>query len=677
MPLAARHKSRLSSALLKRYAAIAAILTFLVWAAFVLSTYPLKDSDGSYASYPYGLTTGLEDKSLNQLFQLGNVFSSSLGRRGSDEPITIIEIDEASIRASGVRLQRWRRDWYARLIDRASEGGAGVIGLDIILSETSGTSAEESEYDQQLAESIEKAGNVVVGRMLPVSGSEAIEPQKIYRDAAYDIGFFNVPLDRDGFVRATQLVVARPGEDDQPSFATVIAQGYLASIGNPSELSPKGANHVELGGRVTPLRTDGLMQLDIRGRTPAFRRISAGDILFQENPQIASDLFLNKIVLIGASNLDAPDLFNTPFFEPSALTRLFDPKQPNNPARTPGVEIHANSVATLLFGRALDRPGFFSRAIILLIPLVLAAFALFKFRAVFALASVIAVAAFALVIGVAAFTLSGYILPLASVWLSIASLTPVGLGLRYAHERALYNHAEAERAQLMDIFSGCVSEEVAEELWERRDTILTGERRVVSLIFTDIRGFTTVVESAVLDHIVVWLNDYFSRMQKIVESHGGYINKFIGDGLMIVFGAPASRGDEIEARAAVACGLEMLAEVERMNEEWEGTGRPHIAIGVGIHTGEAICGVIGSVKRMEYTIIGDAVNLSARLESTTKEYGVPMLISAATARLLDNQYETRPLGEVRVKGKRVSTTIYAIGGMPALVEEPVELSATG
>jgi adenylate cyclase len=160
--------------------------------------------------------------------------------------------------------------------------------------------------------------------------------------------------------------------------------------------------------------------------------------------------------------------------------------------------------------------------------------------------------------------------------------------------------------------------------------------------------------------VVTWLNEYFSRMHRVVCAYGGHINKFLGDGLMIVFGAPVARGDKLEARAAVSCGLEMLAEVERINRDWEDKGRPHIAIGVGIHTGEATCGVVGAEGRLEYTIIGDTVNLASRLESTTKEKAVPLVISDSTAALLGVDYETEPLGDVTVKGKSLSTKVLTV-----------------
>jgi adenylate cyclase len=345
-----------------------------------------------------------------------------------------------------------------------------------------------------------------------------------------------------------------------------------------------------------------------------------------------------------------------------ALARLFDHDLPVIPARMPGIEIHANAAATMLFGRTLTRPAFAWQAALVLLALALASLPVFYLRAFLAFACVAAIAVGLLAVSAWAFDARGLVLPLASSWLALGVFAPLGFALRYAHERAVREEKEVERAQIMDIFSRCVSTEVAEELWQRRDAVaFGGESRVVTIIFTDIRGFTTLSESAKSSaEVVTWLNDYFSRMHKIISFYGGHINKYIGDGLMIVFGAPVDRGEKLEARAAVLCGLKMLEEVERMNEEWKGTGRPHIAIGVGIHTGEATCGVVGAPGRLEYTIIGDTVNLASRLESTTKEAGVPLLASSATAELLGVDYVAEPLGDVKVKGKTVSTSVFTV-----------------
>jgi len=371
-------------------------------------------------------------------------------------------------------------------------------------------------------------------------------------------------------------------------------------------------------------------------------------------------------VLIGATNNDAPDLFTTPYYLPKQVVRpilqLFDKNLPTLPKLMPGIEVHANILATILYGKDLVRPTYRRQLLMLLLPLVLVSGAVFWLRAMWGFLVTVVVAAAVLALSSWAFNTHGMILPLASAELGILGmLAPTGFLLRYAHERAVRDATEAERAAIMDIFSKCVSPEVADTLWQQRgDLSIAGERRIVTLIFTDIRGFTTLSESVDSAVVVEWLNEYFSRMHRIVTSYGGHINKFIGDGLMIVFGAPIDRGQKLEARAAVACGLEMLAEVARINEEWKNKDRPQIAIGVGVHTGEATCGVVGAEGRLEYTIIGDTVNLSARLESTTKEKGVPILISNSTAELLGVDYDTQPLGDVKVKGKNQSTVVFTV-----------------
>jgi adenylate cyclase len=657
--MAAGRSSFLSNLLRRRYWALAVGLTLAVWAGVALAMRPLRGAGGGYEENPYGLTTALENRALDLLFQLRDARRPDLRRRGLAEPITIIAVDEKSIRDSNVRLQRWPREWYARLIDRAREGGARVVGLDLYLSEEGGTSAEEKAGDQALADSIAATDNIVLAQKLEAGGTPAIVPLEEFSDGATAVGFVDLPHDSDSAIRSTMLVrgTNKEGEQAQFSFASAIAQLYSGD-----ELKADTDYSFRLGPRALPLRTDLSMQLDFRGRTPAFRTVSAADILFDKNAQLPADLFRDRIVLIGATNNDAPDLFFTPFYEPTALARLFDRNLPVIPARVPGVEIHATAAATMLFGRALTRPGYGWQIALVLLALALASLPVFYLRAFLAFVCVVSIAVALLAVSMWAFDARGLILPLASSWLAVGVFAPAGFALRYAHERAVREEKEAERAQIMDIFSRCVSTEVAEELWQRRDEVaLGGESRVVTIVFTDIRGFTTLSESAKSSaEVVAWLNDYFSRMHRIISFYGGHINKYIGDGLMIVFGAPVDRGATLEARAATLCGLKMLEEVARMNSEWEGTGRPHIAIGVGIHTGEATCGVVGAPGRLEYTVIGDTVNLASRLESTTKEAGVPLLVSSATAALLGVDYETEPLGDVKVKGKTESTSVFTV-----------------
>jgi adenylate cyclase len=670
----------LAPTLLRRwYWLLVLVLTLLVWVAISFALRPQADANGSYVSRPYGYMTGFEDSALDLLFQLRNTRQKDLQARGTSEPITIIEVDEDSIRESNVRLQKWPRNWYGRLIQHASDAKANTIGLDVYVSEVGGVSDFDKAMDQLLLESITNAGNVVIAQKLEAGGSASIVPLPEFAEAASGVGFVDLPHESDRFVRTAQLTRVRTGADGQTetqlSFASLIAQLFTEQ---PFERV--GEHLIDFGGRKIPLRNDLNLQIDFRGRSPAFTRVSARDILCEEfkstsapnlqcdpSRRPADELFRDRIVLIGATNNDAPDLFTTPFYMPRTfpdrpILRLFDSNLPTQTKLMPGIEVHANIVATLLKGRYFVRPSWGRQALFVLVPLLIVAAAVFFVRALWGLLITLATGVLVLVVCSWAFDAHGVILPLASAQLGVLGLlAPSSFLLRYAHERAMREEQEAERAAIMDIFSRCVSPEVADTLWQQRQTLaLGGERRIVTVIFTDIRGFTTLSESVSSEVVVTWLNEYFSRMHRIIVAYGGHINKYLGDGLMIVFGAPVARGDKLEARAAVSCGLEMLAEVERINKDWEGTGRPHIAIGCGIHTGEALCGVVGAEGRLEYTLIGDTVNLTSRLESTTKEKQVPILISDSTAKLLGQDYEVEAMGDVTVKGKKQSTTVYTV-----------------
>jgi adenylate cyclase len=183
----------------------------------------------------------------------------------------------------------------------------------------------------------------------------------------------------------------------------------------------------------------------------------------------------------------------------------------------------------------------------------------------------------------------------------------------------------------------------------------------VTVLFSDIRGFTTLSERCSAEEVVTILTRYFSVMVAIVFRHNGTLDKFVGDAIMAVFGAPLDRTDQAEA--ACRCALEMQAALKVLNAELEAQGHPTLAIGVGVNSGEVIAGFIGAESRMEYTVIGDAVNLASRLEGTTKEYGVGIIISEATLRKVEGLVETRELGAIRVKGKEQAVNVFALLGM--------------
>jgi adenylate cyclase len=683
-------KRRLSGAYLLRtnwYWALALLLLLLVWLIVALVMRPTPDADGSFASRPYGLTTSLENQAIDLLFQLRDARHPESRERARQEPIVIIGIDDASLQSVGLRAQNWPRSNYARLIDDASKGGASVIGLDLLLMGESGSTENDKKQDQDLVEAINRAGNVVIAEKTAGGGMPAIKPLPKFAEAAWAMGFVDLPLDSDGLLRSTAVrLISRQENDWELSFAARLVEGHrFAEIYDQTlnELKARGLKEEQAqtaatnfakqdavlkqapngnllcGERLLPLRSDGFLQLDFRARPQAFHYISAKQLLDGDAANVPADLFRNRIVLVAQTSIAGGDYYATPFYESSVLARLFDPKLPSGPVRTSGIEIHATAIATMLNGNSPTRPRYAWQIAFVFLPLLLAAFAVFRLRASWALLSVVLMAAAVLLVSSGIFDSRAMVLPMASSWLGLALLTPAGLGLRYARERAIRDETERERAQMMDIFSRCVSPTVAETLWQRRDQItLKGERRIVTVIFTDIRNFTTLAEASSSERVVEWLTEYFARMNTMVTEHGGHISKFIGDGLMIVFGAPLGRDDKTEARAAADCGLAMLEEVKRINQDWLGTDRPQIRIGVGIHTGEATCGVVGSQQRLEYTIIGDTVNLAARLESKTKDLGISLLMSEATANLMDEHYSLRPLGQIEVKGKTVKVNVF-------------------
>jgi adenylate cyclase len=192
----------------------------------------------------------------------------------------------------------------------------------------------------------------------------------------------------------------------------------------------------------------------------------------------------------------------------------------------------------------------------------------------------------------------------------------------------------------------------------------------MSVLFSDIRGFTAVTEKGEPEALVAQLNDYFSRMVEIVFRHGGTVDKFVGDMVMALFGAPVD--DDAHAQRAVAAAVDMVQALGELNRKWALEGRPQLDIGVGINSGAMIAGNIGSTSIMSYTVIGDNVNLASRLESLNKDYGTRIIISGATRAGLSGDFDIRALGDVVVKGKTRPVPIFSVevpSPLPAEAEE--------
>lgn len=251
------------------------------------------------------------------------------------------------------------------------------------------------------------------------------------------------------------------------------------------------------------------------------------------------------------------------------------------------------------------------------------------------------------------------------------------LEIKFLHDY-LQSQSEQERSQkiqLMQIFSKHVSHEVAETMWQQRDQFLNDRRPppqqvTATVMFTDIRGFTTISEQLDPHTLFDWLNQYMDVMSKIVIEYHGVVNKYIGDAIMAVFGMPSSLTTEnvaIEAQRAVSCALAMRDAISTLNQDFIEHGLPPVGIRIGIFTGEVAAGTLGSSERLEYTVIGDTVNTAARLEeirdledSSALDQACRILIGETTLRHLDTHYHTQFVRHILLKGKKQSVAVFKL-----------------
>ena len=281
--------------------------------------------------------------------------------------------------------------------------------------------------------------------------------------------------------------------------------------------------------------------------------------------------------------------------------------------------------------------------------------------------STLALAGIVAVASVAVFR-AGTWVPLVPGFLGIAIAGVGGLAWQYFVEGR-------DKRQVTQLFSRYVSKDVFDQVLANPELAeLGGRRRTMSVLFSDMRGFTAMTERGDPEALVAQLNEYFSRMVEVVFANHGTIDKFVGDMVMALFGAPVDDPDH--ADHAVATAVEMVRALEVLNARWVQEGRPALGIGIGVNSGEMIAGNIGSASIRSYTVIGDAVNLGARLESLNKEHGTTIIISAATAAQLKTPPPMRPLGSVVVKGKSVPVEIFEVlvGDNPG---GPVDLARAG
>lgn len=578
----------------------------------------------------------LELKALDLLFLL----------RGTHVPspqIVIVGVDYESLQALGSSWP-WPREYHARLLDRLRE--ARAVGLDFLFTQHS-----DPHQDRLLAETARSAGNVVWASHFSLVKEAQfvietqIAPIAILRTASPDFGYVDLPLDRDGVVR--RIAPMKLYHDKVfRSFGLVVLE--RAGLARPV-MTPWGIRH-GTDGPMIPADKDTAVLINYAGPPRTFPKFPYHKVLRGEVPP---DIFRGRIVLVGAVSSTLMDSFVTPFFS-----------QLSSNEQMAGVEVHANAIDTMLNGRYLTRadPWINLAFLLALGGVVGTVTAALRARWAIILCATLGLGYAACVIGL--FLAKGY-------WLNIvapAATIPLALACtgiyRFVREERLKSVARRGLERYVSI-------DVAREILERGDEVeLGGIRRRITVVFCDIRGFTTLSEHHSPEEVVDLLNRFFTRISDPILRHGGTLDKYIGDAIMAFWGAPVARQDD--PIRTVRCALEMLRESAAFSAELEAQGKAPLSVGIGINTGWAIVGNIGSPTRMGYTAIGDTVNIASRLQDLTKEYRAELLISDTTFEEIDDLFEAERIGLVPVKGRTEPVGIYKVLGEKAPVRAAAE-----
>ena len=555
-----------------------------------------------------GLLEVLELKSLDLRFQIR-------GPLPPEVPIVLVSIDQDSFDELNLPWP-WPRTLHAALIRKIAQGQAKLIAFDILFTEPKADPREDSA----LAEAVKEAGNVILAAEYTEVPSDfgprtsVSLPIPLIRKHAMGYGPANLITDRDGIVRRARQALSFQNKKF-PGFAYRIYEGIVGNVDLESE-------------RVSTFP----YAINFRGPARSYPVVPYYRILRDE---IEPSFFHDKIVLVGAFSPSMHDIFPTPF-------------SASRP--TAGVEIQANFVETLVANDAIIPVRAWVRAALFFLLSTVTIWASIHFKPLRGAAIVLVLLPAYAFAGLYLFSEHQLWIPLPSPLLALV-ISYGGITLDN------YIREQKERLRLRATFSKYVSADVVEEILKDREGLgLGGKRRHITVLFSDIRGFTGISEQIAPEQVVSLLSDYLGQVSHIVFKHGGTIDKFIGDAVFAIFGAPRSYADD--ALRAVKTGLEMIDLVESLGPKWaQVIGRP-LKVGVGINTGDAVVGSIGSEIRSDFTAIGDTVNLGARLEALTKELGVPMLISEYTAAELKDSIRLRPLRQVKVQGREAPILVY-------------------
>ena len=577
------------------------------------------------------------------------------GLEGSD--IVIVAIDDQSYASLGTFP--WPRSVHATLVDNLSRAGARTVLFDIEFTEDS----EDPSEDIALRDAIVDAGNVVLAGKLIVQEREGfslvslLPPIEKLKDTA-PFGFTGTKFDTDGFVR--RYILYRDYEGERVfslGLATLIKD--LGLEGDPAGWFVElGTGDYMLGGRYYIKKFDELPSSLINYYGPAysFNFVSYEQVVDENGLQhlLERDTFKDKIVLVGATIEELHDNFPTPFYIAGKETL------------TPGVEIHANFIQNVMDQNYISHvPELYVYLITLIFTLCIA-YIIKRTKPLIGIVSAIGIAAVYFFINIFLFgrwqILMNFITPMSGIGLAVIGCI--------AYE---YFSEEKEKMRVRSVFKHYLAPSAVDSvLKESDDLTFGGERRHLTVLFSDIRSFTTYSEKYQPEEVVSILGEYLTEMVDVILKYEGMLDKFVGDEVMALFGAPNYMEDHAEKACFAA--LEMIRTLDRLKDKWMEEGRETFNIGIGVNTGDMIFGNLGSTQIYDYSVIGDAVNLGARLEGINKVYQTAnnIIISEFTKEEISDAIVTRELDSVRVKGKEKPVAIFELVGEKDVVVYPEE-----
>jgi adenylate cyclase len=582
------------------------------------------------------------------------------GAVAGDSRIAIITVTERDLQSHGWPLSD---EVLAEVLERLARLRPRAVGVDIYRDHPVPPGSE------RLAATLAGNEHIVWVMKFGDGSSGGVPPPPALRNTEA-IGFNDILVDPGGIVRRG-LLFLDDGAQTVSSFALRLALLYLEPAGVTPQPDPRDARLFRLG-RVTipPFEPhDGgyvaadargyQFLLDFRGARQSFPSFDLTTVL---SGRLEASALRDKIVMLGVTAESVKDHFYIPH------SRALVTNQ-----QIPGVVLHAHIVSQLLSigmegARPMASPPEWQKALWILLWSVMGGLLALTVRSPWRLAAAAVGGLMALTLVDAIAFAKGWWLPLVPAaigWLASAG----GATSYFAYRETM------ERAALMQLFSKHVSKEIAEALWRHRDQFLEGgrphsQRLVATVLFTDLMGFTSVSEKLAPEALMEWLNEYMEAMAGEISRHGGVINKYIGDSIMAMFGAPVARTSDDEIRGdavnAVECALALESALEQLNHRWRERGLSTIGMRIGIFTGPMVAGSLGGAERLEYTVIGDTVNTASRLESFDKELFAQspcrILIGEATLRYLGDHFVTERVGDATLKGKEEKIAVYRVRG---------------